>query len=127
MTAHARRTDPVTSHEAAATVDTNRSQAAVLRLLREYMGRYFTHKGVVATYRRVATQQELTNVTDRLPHLSESRVRTACSELARKRLLRHAGYTEPAQGRRESIWELADEPPDPVAPVLDLYPTTQED
>lgn len=102
MTAHACATDLVTSHEAAATVDTNRSQAAVLRLLREYIGRYFTHKAVVTTYRRVSTQQELTNVTDRLPHLSEPRVRTACSELARKRLLRHAG------GRRESIWELPD-------------------
>ena len=57
MTAHARRTDPITSHEAAATVDTNRSQTAVLELIRRYMGDYFTHKGVVATYRTVQEQQ----------------------------------------------------------------------
>ena len=116
MTAHARHTDPVTSHEAAATVDTNRSQAAVLTLLHRYMGDYFTHKGVVSTYRRVSTQQALTNVTDRLPHLSDSRVRTACNELARKGHLSHAGYTSPARGRREAIWQLADGTP---APTLD--------
>lgn len=127
MTAHARTTDPITSHEAAATVDTNRSQAAVLQLLHRYMGDYFTHKAVVATYRVVQEQQALNGEPDTLPPLSESRVRTACSELARKRLLRHAGYTEPARGQRESIWELADGTPDPVAPVLDLYPAIQED
>lgn len=106
MTAHARHTDPITSHEAAATVDTSRSQTAVLTLLHRYMGDFFTHKAVVATYRRVSTQQELTNVTDRLPHLSESRIRTACNELARKHYLTHAGYTTPDWGRRETIWTL---------------------
>ena len=106
MTAHARTTDPITSHEAAATVDTNRSQTAVLTLINRHMGDYFTHKAVVATYRRVSTQQTLTNVTDRLPHLSESRIRTACRELADKGLVRHVGYTTPATGRRESIWKV---------------------
>ena len=117
MTAHARRTDPITSHEAAATVDTSRSQAAVLTLLRRYMGDYFTQKAVVATYRHVSTQQALTNVTDRLPPLSESRIRTACNELARKHYLTHAGYTTPDRGRRETIWQLAD----------GTTPATQED
>lgn len=121
MTAHARRTDPITSHEAAATVDTNRSQAAVLTLLHRYMGDYFTHKSVVTTYRAVQARQEAEGVTDRLPPLSESRVRTACNELARKRHLTHAGYTTPARGRREAIWQLADGTPD--TPTLDLYPT----
>lgn len=108
MTAHARRTDPITSHEAAATVDTNRSQTAVLTLLHRYMGDYFTQRAVVATYRRVATQQELTNVTDRLPHLSDSRIRSAVRELQRKGHVTHAGYTTPDRGRRETIWTLAD-------------------
>ena len=117
MTAHARRTDPITSHEAAATVDTNRSQAAVLTLLRRYMGDYFTHKAVVATYQRVWTQQQQDPHPTDLPALSDSRVRTACNELARKHHLTHAGYTTPTRGRRESIWTLAD----------GTTPTTQED
>lgn len=109
MTAHARNTDPTTSHEAAATVDTSRSQAAVLQLLQQYMGRYFTHKGVVATYDHVYRQQQLDPHPTDLPPLSESRIRTACNELARKRLLQHAGYTTPQRGRRETIWKLATE------------------
>lgn len=109
MTAHARNTDPVTSHEAAATVDTTRSQAAVLQLLRQYMGRFFTHKGVVATYDHVYRQQQLDPHPTDLPPLSESRIRTACNELHRKRIIAHAGYTTPQRGRRETIWELTTE------------------
>lgn len=109
MTARARNTDPITSHEAAATVDTTRSQSAVLQLLQQYMGRYFTHKGVVATYDHVYRQQQLDPHPTDLPPLSESRIRTACNELARKRLLQHAGYTTPQRGRRETIWQLATE------------------
>lgn len=108
MTAHARNTDPETSHEAAATVDTNRSQTAVLTLLRHYMGRYFTHRAVVATYGVVREQQTLNGEPDALPPLSESRIRTACNELARKHHLTPAGHTTPDRGRREAIWELAD-------------------
>lgn len=104
--AHARRTDPTTSHEAAATIDTNRSQTAVLTLLYRYMGDYFTQKGVIATYQVVQQQQALNGEPDRLPSLSESRIRTACNELARKHLLVHAGYTTPDRGRRETIWQL---------------------
>ena len=109
MTAHARNTDPITSHEAAATIDTSRSQAAVLQLLQQYMSRYFTQKGVVATYQRVWQQQQRDPHPTDLPPLSESRIRTACNELYRKRLLKHAGYTGPQQGRREKIWELTTE------------------
>ena len=123
MTAHARNTDPITSHEAAAAVDTNRSQAAVLTLLHRYMGDYFTHKAVVATYRTVQQNQAATGDPSPLPPLSDSRVRTACNELARKRHLTHVGYTTPARGRREAIWQLANGTPDTPAPTLDLYPT----
>ncbi|MDN5687028.1 MAG: hypothetical protein L0G94_10215 [Brachybacterium sp.] len=108
-TAHARTTDPITSHEAAAGIDPNRSQAAVLQLLQQFMGRYFTHKAVVATYDLVYTNQQQEPHPGDLPALSESRVRTACNELKRKRVIVQAGYTKPAQGRREAIWELAGE------------------
>ena len=123
MTAHARTSDPITSHEAAATVDTSRSQAAVLTLIYRYMGDFFTHKRVVAAYRVVQQNQVATGDPSPLPPLAESRVRTACNELARKGYLSHAGYTSPARGRRESIWQLADGTPATPAPTLDLYPT----
>ena len=100
MTAHARHTDPVTSHEAADSVDLMRSQAFVLTFAQQYMGAYFTDKGLVSTYRRVveAGQSEL-------PPLSDSRIRTARLELASARLVFFAGYTI-GTARRERIWTL---------------------
>lgn len=112
MTAHARHADPITSHEAAATVDTNRSQTAVLQLLNTYLGDYFTQRGVVATYQRVWLLQqdrELRPGDWLLPTLSDSRVRSAVRELQRKGHVAHAGHTEPHHGRREAIWKLAGE------------------
>ena len=44
MTAHARNTDPITSHEAADGVDLMRSQMLVLTFAKQYMGTYFTDK-----------------------------------------------------------------------------------
>lgn len=112
MTAHARNTDPITSHEAAATIDTNRSQTAVLQLLQWYLGDYFTQRGVVATYQRVwllqQDRRELQPGDWLLPALSDSRVRSAVRELQRKGYVAHAGYTEPQRGRRETIWQLTE-------------------
>ena len=100
MTAHARHTDPIASHEAADSVDLMRSQAFVLTFAQQYMGAYFTDKGLVSTYRRVveAGQSEL-------PPLSDSRIRTARLELASARLVFFAGYTT-GTTRRERIWTL---------------------
>lgn len=106
MTAHARRTDPITSHEAAATVDTNRSQTAVLQLAYQYLGRYFTQAAAVTTYQQVSHHQHAERQPNALPVLSDSRVRSAVRELQRKGHIMHAGYTSPATGRREAIWEL---------------------
>lgn len=112
MTALARNTDPITSHEAAATIDPNRSQTAVLTFAHRYLGDYFTDKALVATYR--STDHEL-------PQLSDSRIRTARHELTVKHQIAHAGYTRPVTGRRESIWQLADNAPAPEQPnLLDL-------
>lgn len=97
--ARARTTDPVTSHEAAATVDPSPSQDTVLTIARHYLGQYFTDTGLVETYHRIRETAEL-------PRLSDSRLRTARRELVDAQQIRHAGYTEPATGRRHSIWEL---------------------
>lgn len=94
-----RHTDPVTSHEAADGVDLMRSQMLVLTFCKSYMGAYFTDTGLVETYHRIRETAEL-------PRLSDSRLRTARRELVDAQQIRHAGYTEPATGRRHSIWEL---------------------
>ena len=99
MSARARTTDPITSHEAAAGVDLIRSQMLVLTFCREYMGEYFTDKGLVSTYRRVQPHTAY-------PPVSDSRLRTARKELVDAGLITFAGYTEPARGRRESIWQV---------------------
>lgn len=101
MSAIARHTDPVTSHEAAEGVDLIRSQMLVLTFAREYMGDYFTDKNLAATYRRVVEVGEA-----QLPPLSDSRIRTARKELVDAGLIAFAGYTEPERGRRESIWQV---------------------
>ena len=96
----ARHTDPVTSHEAADGVDLMRSQMLVLTFARQYLGAFFTDKGLVATYRRVVE----TGAAE-LPPLSDSRIRTARLELASARLVFFAGYTT-GTARRERIWTL---------------------
>ena len=98
--ARARTTDPVTSHEAADSVDLMRSQMLVLTFAQRYMGAYFTDKGLVSTYRRVVEMGEA-----QLPPLSDSRIRTARLELASARLVFFAGYTT-GTARRERIWTL---------------------
>ena len=101
MSAHARTTDPITSHEAAAGIDLIRSQMLVLTFCREYMGEFFTDKNLAATYRRVV---EVGGA--QLPPVSDSRIRTARKELVDAGLITFAGYTEPERGRRESIWKV---------------------
>ena len=100
MSAVARHTDPVTSHEAAGGVDLIRSQMLVLTFAKSYMGEFFTDKALVATYRRVVEVGE-----NPIPPLSDSRIRTARLELAAAGLVFFAGYTE-GTTRRERIWTL---------------------
>lgn len=100
MTAHARNTDPITSHEAADGIDLMRSQMLVLTFCQQYLGAYFTDKGLVSTYRRVVEAE-----ASQLPPLSDSRIRTARLELASARLVFFAGYTA-GTARRERIWTL---------------------
>lgn len=101
MSAVARHTDPVTSHEAAGGVDLMRSQMLVLTFAKSYMSAYFTDKGLVATYRAVLAAGENTS----WPPLSDSRIRTARLELAAAHLVFFAGYTT-GTVRRERVWTL---------------------
>lgn len=120
MTAYARRDDPATSHEAAATVDTNRSQAAVLRII-DHLPVYFTQKMVVRAYQLMQKLQEAGKVPDRFPQLTDSRVRSAVRELQRLGLLVEVGYTDPPRGtRRELVWTI------PEAPTTATTTTTEE-
>ncbi|MDN5687094.1 MAG: hypothetical protein L0G94_10545 [Brachybacterium sp.] len=100
MSAVARHTDPITSHEAAEGVDLMRSQMLVLTFAKQYMGQFFTDKALVATYHRVREVGE-----NPIPPLSDSRIRTARMELAAAQLVFFAGYTL-GTVRRERIWTL---------------------
>lgn len=97
----ARTTDPTTSHEAAEGVDLARSQMLVLTFAHQHLGRFFTDKALVATYKRVVETGETTS----FPPLSDSRLRTARFELTGAGLIHHAGYTT-GPTRREQIWTL---------------------
>lgn len=89
--AHARPTDPQTSHEAAASVDVRRSRDVVLALLSD--------RGPLPDHALVMLAS---------PYMSASRARTARAELVKQGLVRRSnrdGRT-PA-GRRCQVWEVA--------------------
>lgn len=98
--AHARSTDPVTSHEAAASVTAlTEKQEAVLRLL----GRVgpSTDEEIVRTY----TKWWANGMTEDYPHQSESGLRTRRSELVRKGKVRARGHKVKPSGRKAIVWE----------------------
>ena len=93
MTAHARITDPVTSWEAAESIDETKiaaSQTAVLLTLRVY---------------GPSTDRRLVRMSFQWGIFSESRIRTARKELVDMGLVRQAGFHTPPNGRRQAIWE----------------------
>jgi hypothetical protein len=87
--ARARRTDPNTSHEAAASVrDIRGSQQQVLDQLKRFGA--MTHE----------------QICGRLPKMSVSGVRSRCNELVKRNLVRNTGSTATTKaGRRTIIWE----------------------
>lgn len=95
----ARRTDPATSHEAAATVDLSRSQQAVYAFITGYVNYPFTDRQLVRAYNSIPLWVGL-------PPLSDSRIRTARLELATRGMLVCTGTTDPDRGRRERLWEV---------------------
>lgn len=100
--AHARRSDPVTSHEAAASIPSEKiriSQDAILTVFRrvgpmydeELQSHYLRLQGIAG-----------------LPAQSESGIRTRRKELVDKGRLRDSGrkVTPPGKNRRSIVWEL---------------------
>lgn len=99
-TAHARRTDPDTSHAAAASVDNiSRKQAAVLAILGEGP---LTDAALVAVYGARSAVDPVT-----YPPQSTSGIRTRRSELVDKQRVRDSGarVTLPT-GRHAILWEV---------------------
>lgn len=100
--AHARRSDPVTSHEAAASIPSEKirlSQEAILTVFRRFGPMY--DEELQERYGRAQLQLNL-------PVQSESGIRTRRSELVTKGRLRDSGrkVTPPGKSRRTIVWEL---------------------
>lgn len=102
--AFARRSDPPTSHEAAASLPADRlrlSQNAVLRVLR---GRGpMCDTDLLAAYANVAREG-----STRFPPQSESGIRTRRKELVAKGLVKDTGDTVVLEsGRKSVVWAVA--------------------
>ncbi|QDZ15813.1 hypothetical protein [Humibacter ginsenosidimutans] len=88
----ARLTDPITSHEAADSVDIWPSHQAVLDQLEIAGAEGMTQPELIAA----------------LPYMSDSRVRSAVGELAAEGKVVFAGfYRMTPRGRRSQVWVLA--------------------
>lgn len=98
----ARRTDPDTSHEAAASVreTQRRSQEEVLYVLRLYSR--LTDERLVALYEVHARDGDVS-------HQSPSGIRTRRKELQRAGLVKAHGEERAASGRRMIVWGPAHE------------------
>ena len=101
--AHARRGDPVTSHEAAASLkseEIRRSQLAVLRLFERFGPMYDAQ--MLDRYQTVQQPWEL-------PTQSASGLRTRRSELVAKNILEDSGVKviPPGSRRRAIVWRVA--------------------
>lgn len=95
----ARRSDPDTSHQAAATVRSiTARQAAILKLIRTY--------GPVSDQSIIALYTSGIRVDDR-PAQSESGIRTRRSELVDLGLVEASGYGRTRSGRRCRLWVAA--------------------
>lgn len=101
-TPRARRSDPITSHEAADSTQDKvaASRAFVLYLLRE--------TGPVADHELVAAAQDLYVRLPEVQKFSPSRLRTARHELAEEDKVIETGYYHLTEsGRRAVVWEVA--------------------
>jgi hypothetical protein len=98
--AHARRSDPGTSHEAAASVDEiSRKQAAVLRILSEGP---LTDAALVSVYEARSAMEPTV-----YPPQSTSGIRTRRSEVTQKQRVRDSGArVRLTTGRHAIVWEI---------------------
>lgn len=109
-TARARRTDPATSHEAAAHAETRRVTLRTNVYDTLTRNRHpFTLADAVTHYRLRATRGEV-------PHASDSGIRTRISELMRDGLITPTGETVKINGRRHRLLEIT--PTDDTPPPL---------
>lgn len=95
----ARRTDPKTSHDAAASVDEIKAtdtQRAILAILKVPM----TDVDLVFTY-------GVAFINGRAPRASESGIRSRRAELADRGLVVPVGYETLASGRKAIVWTTA--------------------
>lgn len=97
MIAHARSTDPETSHRAAAsTGDLRLSQGCILQLLRVFGP--MTDEALCATYAKFGVQYEY-------PRQSDSGIRSRRAELVRLGLVEYTGEKLPiSTGRLARVW-----------------------
>jgi hypothetical protein len=90
----ARKSDPTTSHEAAASVtDVTATQQAILKVL----ARPRTDEELIQAYRRMKNA----------PFASDSGIRSRRSELAAKGLLAIVGESRTQSGRKTRIWQVS--------------------
>ena len=97
MTAHARISDPETSHEAASSVsDISETQIIIRALLAGYP---MTDEELIRSYQN-AVEQKIA------PMASESGIRSRRAELVDRGLVRDSGrFGTTRSGRRSKIWE----------------------
>lgn len=93
----ARNTDPATSWEAAKLADLPGSQASVLQMLAHYGPLTHSLLSRVFPFWRMIFDG---------PRYSQSRIRTAVSELVRRGLVTSDGVTVNEAGRHEKVWRL---------------------
>jgi hypothetical protein len=98
MTAYARRTDPDTSHEAAASIKDMRKQ-------------HFTVLMLLSAWPEGATDEELLGYAREMGvPISDSGLRTRRSELVNKGLVEFTGEKKRTlSGRRTRVWRVADD------------------
>lgn len=103
--AHARRTDPVTSHEAAASVEPEKmraSQAYLLAIIKDYA--HVTDEELWGLY--VDRSDGDRRMGGNPPKMTVSGMRTRRSELVAKKKVRDSGLRRhTATGRRTIAWE----------------------
>jgi hypothetical protein len=100
---HARTTDPVTSHEAAASVSNlTKTQQTILDLFKR-VDRPMTDNDLVRWYWWAVTNLEA-------PNASDSGIRSRRAELTRTGKLRDSGARHQLpSGRNAIVWELAND------------------
>lgn len=97
--AHARKTDPAESHEAASSItNLTGKQAAILKLIRRFPG--MADPGIIAGYQMRSKENP-----DEFPPQSESGIRTRRHELVDKGLVEKAGTITLKSGRRGATWK----------------------